>query len=919
LAQAAGSDILTLCLPLDSRAMAPKKSKAATKEEPAAKKAKTEAKKEEEPKKEAEPKVEDVPKDEEASKAVATKAEEAVEQETDAPTDTRPKNQTAIIFDSAETTLNVIPTLAGKVLKPLSDGGVQYLIAGARGNVGVKAGRYMFEVKILENLKTFEDHSSPGKAPMPRQLVRVGFSTAGSSLILGDGDGGVAFDNGGDFLADKKRTKVSQKFLKDQVVGVLLNLDPVSPNAHTVSLFMNGSRMAKPQPLPEALKGKTLFPHVSFRNLSVQVHFGPQPLKALPFTCRCVQDAAKADVEVAASSAPKGGKYDVLFPVGFPDEGTFDWLDSFLENNPKYVELSDRKIQEWASKSGLWRYTKGSNDKPDYNFGLKSFDDGSVVKALAAIASAVPRNYIVMEVKQNLVAASRKDNLKRFCPSKFKRVAHVVMGTPKADYKKRVLSKVLAEKKKKALAEWTRAKHEKMRKKAADKKLKEVAERNKKFQEAKKAAEEAKKKAAEEAKKKAAEDAKEKEGEQKESEEAKKEEKKEEEKEEKKEEKTEVEAKADVKMEEEKVEEKVEEEEEEDTVPPEVELTEEEQKVNFLPVQNPDLLPNVLDACFAQFSIPQKDEGFDAIDFGWEPEADSKAYLQKFLVEKKITTKIEALQPGEWFKTKAAEFEKTQEEMKLKLKQYKPAAKKADEEEPLFVNFTFEDWTLLSLRCDFYLLMTGYKKDVNDSERIGIHESNFQYYYKKYFKKQLNPKLYGKANLTELLDLIKDTAQLDATTGVLASSIEEEPETADVFVTKTEDNRRERQRRIDAGDETARLKFQLLIAQAEAVKKQAEDAEKRKKAAEVAKLEEAKKKALAAATKPAVTVQPPKAPQQPAKVGATGTTAGKAATITAAGTTAGKAAGKVGGGKPTGSWGKGGWGKASSGKGGWGK
>ncbi len=33
----------------------------------------------------------------------------------------------------------------------LSEGAMQCLVAGARANFGIKAGRYMFEVKILES------------------------------------------------------------------------------------------------------------------------------------------------------------------------------------------------------------------------------------------------------------------------------------------------------------------------------------------------------------------------------------------------------------------------------------------------------------------------------------------------------------------------------------------------------------------------------------------------------------------------------------------------------------------------------------------------------------------------------------------------------------------------------------------------
>ena len=43
------------------------------------------------------------------------------------------------------------------------------------------------------------------------------------------------------------------------------------------------------------------------------------------------------------SCLPEDGKYEVIFPVAVPDEGTFDWLDDFLEKNPKYVELPGLK------------------------------------------------------------------------------------------------------------------------------------------------------------------------------------------------------------------------------------------------------------------------------------------------------------------------------------------------------------------------------------------------------------------------------------------------------------------------------------------------------------------------------------------------------------------------------------------------
>ena len=55
---------------------------------------------------------------------------------------------------------------------------------------------------------------------------------------------------------------------------------------------------------------------------------GPQVLRSLPFTCRMLQSAAAADV---VESKEPGGIFNVMLPVAVPDEGTFDWLDDWLE------------------------------------------------------------------------------------------------------------------------------------------------------------------------------------------------------------------------------------------------------------------------------------------------------------------------------------------------------------------------------------------------------------------------------------------------------------------------------------------------------------------------------------------------------------------------------------------------------------
>ena len=133
---------------------------------------------------------------------------EPEEKEVDAPADSRTK-VSKVQFNLQDCTLNVLPTSGGRMLTALSEGGMQLLYASVRANVGVKAGRYMFEARIVENLGP-----SQAQGPGPKQVVRLGFSTAGTSLLLGDGPDNVSFDSEGFFLNDKARTKSGQKFIR---------------------------------------------------------------------------------------------------------------------------------------------------------------------------------------------------------------------------------------------------------------------------------------------------------------------------------------------------------------------------------------------------------------------------------------------------------------------------------------------------------------------------------------------------------------------------------------------------------------------------------------------------------------------------------------------------------------------------------
>ena len=425
-----------------------------------------------------------------------TAPEPEEEQEKDAVESKGAKLKEKVTFLTPDTTLNVVVSSNSSLLLPLSDGGARHLLAGARTNVGLKNGRYMFEAKIVEQVVRAEE----GGKPHPKHVLRIGFSTAASSPLMGIDETSICFDMEGVLIHNKERTSlgIGARYGKGSIVAVVLNLDKASPNVNTLSLFKDGKRVSKPQALPASLQGKALYPTVTYRNLAVGLSFGPQPQVPLPFTCHMVQGAVASHTTVTAPS--KDQEFEVLFPVCLPDQGGFDWLDSFKQQNPKYTEISDRMLLDWAEKSGIPAPRgMGSNDKPELRFGLPEMDDMSIRRMIHAIAPLQKRHYIVMELRANLIKETRADSLSAFFDSSFKKVAHVVVGDPKKEFVKLSQELMLAEKQEQSDKDFKMKKEEAARKKAAEKKQKEIEkakkkaekERQKKMEEMKKATEKA--------------------------------------------------------------------------------------------------------------------------------------------------------------------------------------------------------------------------------------------------------------------------------------------------------------------------------------------------------------------------------------------------------------------------------------------
>lgn len=368
------------------------------------------------------------------------------ELEDDSPDDDRPRiDKDNVSICNWDATIDVIRAHADRLLLSLSDGGFQFLLSGVRANAGLKAGRYFYEVKIFES-RNFAEQAVP-------QVLRLGFSSS-SITVLGEGANAIFFDMDGTVVHDKSKTRVTDRFQPLQVFGVLLNLDSENSNANSISLFRDGIRACKPYFLPECLRGQTLFPIINYRNVMLEVNVGPMPLMPLPFSCRMLADASFEDVEVAQLPC-SDGNYEVLFPVGLPDEGTFDWLDAYLKEHPDCIELSDQAILDWAQKSALIRQKgyawRECNDRPGMGFGIREMDTLSARHLIQSTAPLLKRNCIVMEVRNNLLSHERRKALEHFDRMRFKRVAVVVMGEPTDTHKQFVHQKMRLKKRERAV------------------------------------------------------------------------------------------------------------------------------------------------------------------------------------------------------------------------------------------------------------------------------------------------------------------------------------------------------------------------------------------------------------------------------------------------------------------------------------
>jgi len=258
-------------------------------------------------------------------------------------------------------------------------------------------------------------------------------------------------------------------------------------------------------------------------------------------------------------------------------------------------------------------------------------------------------------------------------------------------------------------------------------------------------------------------------------------------------------------------------------------------------------------------------EGYDAVEFVWAKKRDTaKAYLEAYMKKRKVLDRYTGFTPSSYAKDKLQEYLTASQAMRQHHSEYAEAVEKrkakaepkeevkaegeevkvegdvemkeepkdedvdmtvddnappvavssvADIEDidgkktPLYKDFGSEDWLLLQLRVEVSIVLHAFKEDVTsqDADRKAVASSLLAHYYQVFFTKPLFANTFGHESVEKLIDyLTGDTVKV---ADGLLSPVHPEVLPMAAFVKATEEARREREKKLSFGDESARLLF----------------------------------------------------------------------------------------------------------------
>jgi len=211
------------------------------------------------------------------------------------------------------------------------------LLAASRLNVGINAGRYLFEVELLLTIE-----------PISANDIKIGFSRDDSTIYLGD-TGSFGYSATGEIINGNPVNTRTQpvKIGKGSVIGLLLNLTEKG-NSKTFSLFHNGQRIGEPQPIPVDCFGEPVYPHIQIKNATILVNTNARPYAKYPFKCRMIGAPLQSECVIFEKELEQ----EIVVPYGSALNENYIELYKKFRPNEHFEVCSLETFNAWLQKSG---------------------------------------------------------------------------------------------------------------------------------------------------------------------------------------------------------------------------------------------------------------------------------------------------------------------------------------------------------------------------------------------------------------------------------------------------------------------------------------------------------------------------------------------------------------------------------------
>jgi len=213
-----------------------------------------------------------------------------------------------------------------------------YCFSSARATHGFTSGKIAFEAKWTANLEVkLEDVENPSE-------MRVGWTVDEANLQAGESPNSYAITSFGKKANDSTFEDFEDvekcKFTTDDVITAMADFSGASVS---FSFAKNGESLGEAFSVPKAeLKGKVMFPHVSCRNVKIELNFGKNKDESVKENWFPLPDGytmAANSVDSAQRSVntrvEKREDCEMIMLIGLPASGKTTWANKHAEENPE--------------------------------------------------------------------------------------------------------------------------------------------------------------------------------------------------------------------------------------------------------------------------------------------------------------------------------------------------------------------------------------------------------------------------------------------------------------------------------------------------------------------------------------------------------------------------------------------------------